>query len=144
MIRFLAVVSGLLLAAVIALLQPWAGIPAVILAAGGWWFRSVAVGAVLLALGVLAAGEAGVLASAATGLAATTYMLNATSVTAPRGVVPTTLASLIAAVGFTAAAAAAALVPLRPAWAPLAAPVVIVVLYALVIEGLAARRLRGD
>lgn len=144
MTRFLAVLSGVLLVASVALLEPWIGIPASILVALGWWFRPLAVCAVLLALGVLAIADAGVLASAATGLVATTYLLNAATVTAPHGVVPTTIPSVAGAVGFAAVAVCAALVPLHLAWAPLAAPVLVVVLYALVIQGVAARRGRDD
>ncbi|MGY1973973.1 hypothetical protein [Nocardia gipuzkoensis] len=144
MTRFLAVLSGVLLVASVALLEPWSGLPALLLVALGWWFRPLAVCAVLLALGVLAIADAGVLASAATGLVATTYLLNAATATAPHGVVPTTIPSVAGAVGFAAAAVGAALVPLRLAWAPLAAPVLVVVLYALVIQGVAARRERGD
>ncbi|MEU2031714.1 hypothetical protein [Nocardia amamiensis] len=144
MTRFLAVLSGVLLVASVALLEPWVGVPALILVALGWWYRPVAVCAVLLALGLLAVADAGILASAATGLVATTYLLNAATVTAPHGVVPTTIPSVVGAVGFTAAAVGAALIPLRLSWAPLVAPVLIVVLFALVIQGAAARRAPGD
>ncbi|WP_280373080.1 hypothetical protein [Nocardia abscessus] len=144
MTRFLAALSGVLLATSVALLEPWIGIPALVFVALGWWLRPLAVCAVLLALGVLAIADAGVLASAATGLVATTYLLNAATVTAPHGVVPTTIPSVAGAVGFAAAAVGAALVPLRLVWAPLAAPVIVLVLYALVIQGVAARRERDD
>ncbi|WP_039794764.1 hypothetical protein [Nocardia araoensis] len=144
MTRFLAVLSGVLLVASVALLEPWIGIPALVLVALGWWLRPLAVCAVLLALAVLAIADAGVLACAATGLVATTYLLNAATVTAPHGVVPTTIPSVTGAVGFAAVAVVAALVPLRLAWAPLAAPVLVLLLYALVIQGAAARRGRGD
>ncbi|MFE7801602.1 hypothetical protein [Nocardia sp. NPDC057440] len=145
MIRFLAVLSGALLVTSVTLMTPWAGIPALILVAAGWWFRLAAVAAVLLAVGVLAAADTGVLAAAATGLVATTYLLNTATVSAPIGVVPTTVPSVVGAVGFAAAAVGAALLPLRLAWAPIAAPIVVIVLYALIIQGLAARRGRtGD
>ncbi|MGK8521752.1 hypothetical protein ACRS6B_09445 [Nocardia asteroides] len=140
MTRFLAVLSGVLLVASVALLEPWTGIPALVLVALGWWSRPPAVGAVLLALAVLAIADAGVLASAATGLVATTYLLNAATVTAPHGVVPTTIPSVTGAVGFAAVAVGAALVPLHLAWAPLAAPVLVVVLFAVVIQSAGARR----
>ncbi|WP_280239748.1 hypothetical protein [Nocardia abscessus] len=107
MTRFLAALSGVLLATSVALLEPWIGIPALVFVALGWWLRPLAVCAVLLALGVLAIADAGVLASAATGLVATTYLLNAATVTAPHGVVPTTIPSVAAAVGFAAAAVGA-------------------------------------
>ncbi|WP_406269468.1 hypothetical protein OH799_26680 [Nocardia sp. NBC_00881] len=143
MTRFFAVLSGVLLVASVALTEPWAGIPALVLVALGWWFRPLAVCAVLLAVVALVVADSGVLAAAATGLVATTYLLNAAMVTAPHGVVPTTIPSVVGALGFTAVAVGAALVPLRLAWAPLAAPVLVVVLYALVIQGVAARRARG-
>ncbi|MFD0361757.1 hypothetical protein ACFQZZ_09920 [Nocardia sp. GCM10030253] len=144
MIRFLAVLSGALLVASVTLMTPWAGIPALILVAAGWWFRLAAVAAVLLAIGVLAVADTGVLAAAATGLVATTYLLNAATVSAPVGVVPTTVPSAVGAVGFAAAAVGAALLPLRLAWAPIAAPILVIVLYTLIIQGLAARRGRSD
>ncbi|MBF6299767.1 hypothetical protein IU459_19800 [Nocardia amamiensis] len=144
MTRFLAVLSGVLLVASVALLEPWVGVPALVLVALGWWYRPVAVCAVLLALGLLAVADAGILASAATGLVATTYLLNAATVTAPHGVVPTTIPSVVGAVGFAAVAVGAGLIPLRLSWAPLVAPVLIVVLFALVIQGAAARRAPGD
>ncbi|MEU7139070.1 hypothetical protein ABZ942_06445 [Nocardia sp. NPDC046473] len=143
MTRFLAVLSGVLLVTSVALLEPWAAIPALVLVALGWWFRPVAVAAVLLAVGVLAVANPGVLAAAAMGLVATTYLLNAATVTAPRGVVPTTVPSVTGAVGFAAVGVGAALLPLRLAWAPMAAPILVIVLYALVVHGAAIRRARN-
>ncbi|MFD6155978.1 hypothetical protein ACFWF7_07055 [Nocardia sp. NPDC060256] len=143
MTRFLAVLSGVLLVTSVALLEPWAAVPALVLVALGWWFRPVAVAAVLLAVGVLAVANPGVLAAAATGLVATTYLLNAATVTAPHGVVPTTVPSVTGAVGFAVAGVGAALLPLRLAWAPLAAPILIILLYALVVHGAAIRRARN-
>ncbi|MFC9435479.1 hypothetical protein [Nocardia sp. NPDC057030] len=143
MTRFLAVLSGVLLVTSVALLEPWAAVPALVLIALGWWFRPVAVAAVLLAIGVLAVASPGVLASAAMGLVATTYLLNAATVTAPHGVVPTTVPSVTGAVGFTAVAVGAALLPVRLAWAPLAAPILVLTLYALLVHGAAIRRPRA-
>ncbi|PXX67026.1 hypothetical protein DFR70_103782 [Nocardia tenerifensis] len=142
MTRFLAVLSGVLLVTSVALLEPWAALPALVVVALGWWFRPLAVAAVLLSVGVLAFANPGVLASAAVGLVATTYLLNAATVTAPHGVVPTTVPSVTGAVGCTAVAVVAALLPIRLAWAPLAAPVLVIALYALVIQGAAVRRAR--
>ncbi|MFQ6399033.1 hypothetical protein ACLMAJ_37055 [Nocardia sp. KC 131] len=144
MIRFLAILSGVLLVASVTLMTPWAGIPALILVAAGWWFRLGAVAAVLLAIGVLAFADTGVLAAAATGLVATTYLLNAATVAAPVGVVPTTVPSVVGAVGFAAVAVGAALLPLRLAWVPIAAPVLVIVLYGLIIQGVAVKRRRDD
>ncbi|WP_227998193.1 hypothetical protein [Nocardia australiensis] len=144
MTRFLAVLSGVLLVGAVTLMTPLAGIPALILVAVGWWVRLSAAAAVLLAIGVLAFADTGVLAATAAGLVATTYLLNAATVTAPAGVVPTTIPSVLGAVGFAAAAVGAALLPWRLAWAPVAAPVLVIVLFALVIQGLGVRRSRVD
>ncbi|MBF6092619.1 hypothetical protein IU438_15510 [Nocardia cyriacigeorgica] len=139
MIRFLAVLSGVLLIGSVTLMVPWAGLPAIALVAAGWWFRPAAVAAVLLAIGVLAWSDTGVLAAAATGLVATTYLLNTATVTAPFGVVPTTIPSVTGAVAFTVLAAAAALLPLHLAWAPAVAPILVIVLFALLIHSIARR-----
>lgn len=142
MTRFLAVLSGILLVVSVALLQPLAAMPALVLVVLGWWLRPCAVAAVLVAVGVLVVADTGVLGAAATGLVATAYLLNAATVTAPHGVVPTTVPSVAGAVGFTAVAVGAALIPLRVPWAPLAAPVLVVLLYAMVVQGAAIRRAR--
>ncbi|MFX0580002.1 hypothetical protein [Nocardia nepalensis] len=144
MIRFLAVLSGVLLVTAVTLMTPWAGIPAAALVVAGWWFRLPAVAAVLLAIGVLAAADTGVLAAAATGLVATTYLLNTATVSAPVGVVPTTVPSVLGAVAFAAAAVGAALLPLRLAWVPIAAPILVILLYALIIQGVTVRRRNAD
>ncbi|WP_054816637.1 hypothetical protein [Nocardia arizonensis] len=140
MTKFLAVLAGVMLVLAISLMLPLAGIAAVALVVAGWWWRPCAVAAALLALGVLVLADTGVLAAAAVGLVATTYLLNIASVSAPVGVVPTTVASVAGAAVCTACAAAAALLPLRLAWTPLAAPVLVILLYALLVEGLAVRR----
>ncbi|QIS01383.1 hypothetical protein F5X71_02815 [Nocardia brasiliensis] len=142
MTRFLAVLSGILLVVSVALPQPLAAMPALVLVVLGWWLRPCAVAAVLVAVGVLVVADTGVLGAAATGLVATAYLLNAATVTAPHGVVPTTMPSVAGAVGFTAVAVGAALIPLRVPWAPLAAPVLVVLLYAMVVQGAAIRRAR--
>ncbi|MFJ1458566.1 hypothetical protein [Nocardia wallacei] len=140
MTRFLAVLSGLLLTAAVAIVLPWAALGAGALVVLGWRFRVCAVGAALVALGALAWDDTGALAAAATGLVATTYLLNTATVHAPSGVVPTTLPSVTGALLFAAAAVAATLVPVRLAWVPLAAPVLVILLYALVIQGLTIGR----
>ncbi|CCF61288.1 hypothetical protein IU485_27390 [Nocardia cyriacigeorgica] len=140
MIRFLAVLSGILLIGSITLMIPWAGLPAIALVAAGWWFRPAAVAAVLLAIGVLAWADTGILAAAATGLVATAYLLNTATVTAPVGVVPTTIPSVTGAVAFTVLAATAALLPLHLPWAPALAPLLVIPLFALLIHNLAPRR----
>lgn len=139
MTRFLAGLSGILLVTAVTLMTPVAGIAAVVLVVLGWWFRVAAVAAVLLVVGVLTAADTGVLAAAATGLVATTYLLNTANVKAPAGVVPTTLPSVLGAVAFTAVAVVAALLPLRLAWVPIAAPILVILLYTLIIQGLVMR-----
>lgn len=101
--------------------------------------RVVAVVAVLVALGALAAADAGALAAAGTGLVATTYLLNTATWHAPAGVVPTTWPSVAGALSFAAAAVLATLIPGQLAWLPLLAPVLVIVLYAVIVHGLAVR-----
>ncbi|MBB5913283.1 hypothetical protein BJY24_002150 [Nocardia transvalensis] len=139
MTRFLAVLSGLLLTAAAAIVLPWAAIPVGVLVVIGWRLRVAAVAAVLVALGAVAWDDTGALAAAGTGLVATTYLLNTATVHAPSGVVPTTLPSVTGALVFAAAAVGAALVPGQLQWVPLAAPVLVIALYALIIQGLTIR-----
>jgi len=140
MTRFLAVLAGALLTAGVALIYAPAAPPALILVVLGWWSRTAAVAAVLLALALLTFADVGVVESAATGLVATAYLLNAATVSAPSGVIPAGLPSVLGALGFTACAAAAALLPLNLAWAPALAPLVVIALYYLVIQLLTPRR----
>lgn len=140
MIRFLALISGALLVGAITVLSPLAGLPAVVLVVAGRWLRSCAVAAVLLAVGVLALVDTGVLAAAATGLVATTYLLHIATMAAPHGVVATTIPSVVGAITFTAAVAGAAALPLHVPWAPLAAPIVVILLFAILVRNLAPRR----
>ncbi|WP_062994508.1 hypothetical protein [Nocardia mikamii] len=136
MTRFLAVLSGLLLTTAVGIVLPWAAIPVFVAVVVGWRFRTVAVLAVLIALGALAWADTGALAAAGTGLVATTYLLNTATLHAPAGVVPTTLPSVVGALGFAAAAVLATLIPGRLAWLPLLAPVLVIVLYAAIVQGL--------
>ncbi|HLS77412.1 MAG TPA: hypothetical protein VK083_11530 [Nocardia sp.] len=141
MTRFLAVLAGALLTAAVALVYLPAAAPAAVLVVLGWWFRAAAVAAVLLALAVLSfASGVGAVEAAATGLVATAYLLNAAAVSAPHGVVPTSLPSVLGALGFTAVAAAAALLPLDLAWVPALAPIAVIAVYFLVVTALAPRR----
>ncbi|NNH73476.1 hypothetical protein HLB23_27080 [Nocardia uniformis] len=140
MTKFLATLSGLLLAAAVALIEPWMTIPVLIFVIAGWRWRICAVAAVLTALGVLAWLDTTALIAGATGLVATTYLLNAATVSAPLGVVPTTIPSVAGALVFTIAAGAASVLPVTLAWAPIAAPIVVIVLYAWLVHGLADRR----
>ncbi|MFD4431069.1 hypothetical protein [Nocardia sp. NPDC058497] len=136
MTRFLALLAGLLLVVAVALINPFAGVAALALVVVSWWWRPAAIGAVLVVIAALAFSDVGVIAAAATGLVATTYLLNAAVLHAPEGVVPTTIPSVGGAMLFTIAAATAALVPVELVWAPLAAPVLIMLIYALLVGGL--------
>lgn|GEM_PF-4258981 len=140
MTRFLAVLSGLLLTLAVGIMLPWAAILVLVLVVAGWRYRLCAVGAVLVALGTLAWSDTGAVEAAATGLVATTYLLNTATVSAPHGVVPTTVPSVAGAVCFACAAVLAALVPAHLAWIPLAAPILAILLYAAVVRGLATTR----
>ncbi|MBF6271416.1 hypothetical protein [Nocardia farcinica] len=140
MTRFLAALAGALLVAAVALIFAPAALPALVLVVLSWWFRSAAVGAVLLTVAVLAlAADIGVVEAAATGLVATAYLLNAATVAAPASVVPTTLPSVLGAVGGTACAATAAVLPLHLAWLPALAPVAVIALYAVLVPTLTPR-----
>ncbi|MEV6772742.1 hypothetical protein AB0N05_29300 [Nocardia sp. NPDC051030] len=136
MTKFLAVLSGLLLALAVGLVQPLAAIPVLIFAIAGWRWRTSAVCAVLTAVAVLTFTSTGALIAGAIGLVATTYLLNTATVSAPIGVVPTTIPSVAGALLFTAAAGAATLLPTGIAWLPIAAPIAVIILYALIIRGL--------
>ncbi|WP_280437921.1 hypothetical protein [Nocardia carnea] len=142
MTKFLAHLSGTLLVLLVALIQPWAAPAAIVLVIVGWWWRLAAVGAVLLVIGVLGLSDAGLVAAAAAGLVATTYLLNIATVTAPRGVVPTTLPSVIGAVVWTGAAACAAVLPIELAWSPVVAPVLVILLSSILTYSITATRRR--
>ncbi|MEC3955433.1 hypothetical protein VMT65_20510 [Nocardia sp. CDC153] len=142
MTKFLAVLSGLLLAAAVAIVLPWAAIPVVALAVAGWRWRVAAVFAVLTAMAALAWVGTGALVAGGIGLVATTYLLNTATVSAPVGVVPTTVPSVAGAVVFTVAAGAATVLPAGLTWVPILAPFTVILLYALLIRGLADERAR--
>ncbi|MCX0269919.1 hypothetical protein NLM24_04190 [Nocardia zapadnayensis] len=142
MIKFLAHLSGTLLVLLVALIQPWAAPAAIGLVVVGWWWRWAAVGAVLLVIGVLALSDTGLVAAAAAGLVATAYLLNIATVTAPRGVVPTTLPSVVGAVLWTAAAGSAALLPIELVWAPVVAPVLVILLSSILTYSITTARRR--
>ncbi|WP_405488331.1 hypothetical protein [Nocardia sp. NBC_00511] len=140
MTKFLAVLSGLLLATAVTIVLPWAGAPVALLVIAGWRWRVCAVLAVLAAMAVLAWIGTGALVAGGIGLVATTYLLNTATVSAPVGVVPTTIPSVAGALVFTVAAGAATVLPTGLSWLPLAAPFTVIVLYALLIRGLADNR----
>lgn len=142
MTKFLAHLSGTLLVLLVTLIQPWAAPAAIVLVIVGWWWRLAAIGAVLLVIGVLGLSDAGLTAAAAAGLVATTYLLNIATVTAPRGVVPTTLPSVIGAVVWTGAAAAAAALPIELAWSPVVAPILVILLSSILTYSITATRRR--
>ncbi|WP_330183727.1 hypothetical protein OHB26_08930 [Nocardia sp. NBC_01503] len=143
MTRFLAVLAGLLLTLGVALVLPWAAVPTFALAVAGWRWRVSAVGAVLVALAVLAFTDTGALVAGAIGLVATTYLLNTATVSAPVGVVPTTVPSVAGALVFTVAAGAATLLPAGLSWIPIIAPITVILLYAMIVRGLVGER-SGD
>ncbi|MFC8046274.1 hypothetical protein [Nocardia sp. NPDC057353] len=138
--RFLAALSGVLLAVSVATVEPWLALAVLLLAAVGLWFRIAAVCAVLVVVGLVAVADVDLVVCTAAGLVATTYLLNSATVTAPAGVVPTTIPSVVAALFFAGCAVAVASVPLDLPYAPLAAPVLILILCALVLLGVAVRR----
>ncbi|WP_280406548.1 hypothetical protein [Nocardia carnea] len=142
MIKFLAHLSGTLLVLLVALIQPWAAPVAILLVVIGWWWRLSAVGAVLLVIGVLGLSDPGLMAAAAAGLVATTYLLNIAAVKAPRGVVPTTLPSVVGAVLWTGAAGAAAVLPIELAWSPVVAPALVILLSSILTYSITATRRR--
>ncbi|APA95318.1 hypothetical protein NS506_01245 [Nocardia seriolae] len=136
MTKFLAVLSGLLLAAAVAIVLPWAVIPVAVFAVAGWRWRVSAVLAVLSAMAALAWIGTGALVAGGIGLVATTYLLNTATVSAPVGVVPTTVPSVAGALVFTAAAGAATVLPAGLTWIPILAPFTVILLYALLVRGL--------
>lgn len=134
MTKFLAVLSGLLLAAAVAIVLPWAVIPVAVFAVAGWRWRVSAVLAVLSAMAALAWIGTGALVAGGIGLVATTYLLNTATVSAPVGVVPTTVPSVAGALVFTAAAGAATVLPVSLTWIPILAPFTVILLYALLVR----------
>jgi hypothetical protein len=88
-------------------------------------FRPAATLAVLLTAAVVVVGDAPVMSVAMAGLSAACYLVvrHAATMTAP---------TIIGAVGFSAAAMAAVLVPVEMAWVPLVAPLAVVALIVLV------------
>ncbi|OJF78019.1 hypothetical protein [Nocardia seriolae] len=136
MTKFLAVLSGLLLAAAVAIVLPWAVIPVAVFAVAGWRWRVSTVLAVLSAMAALAWIGTGALVAGGIGLVATTYLLNTATVSAPVGVVPTTVPSVAGALVFTAAAGAATVLPAGLTWIPILAPFTVILLYALLVRGL--------
>ncbi|MGW5108151.1 hypothetical protein [Nocardia sp. NPDC004123] len=143
MTKFLAVLSGLLLAGAVAIVLPWAAIPVIILAVAGWRWRLCAVLAVLAAMVALAWVGTGALVAGGIGLVATTYLLNTATVSAPVGVVPTTVPSVAGALVFTVAAGAATVLPTGLTWVPILAPFTVIALYALLVRGLTDDRTVG-
>ncbi|MGW2659868.1 hypothetical protein ACWCW7_02820 [Nocardia tengchongensis] len=140
MTKFLAVLSGVLLAGAVAVVLPWAALPVAVLAAAGWRWRVAAVLAVLAAMVAVAWIGTGALVAGGIGLVATTYLLNTATVSAPAGVVPTTIPSVTGALVFTVAAGAATVLPAGLTWVPILAPFTVIVLYAMLVRGLSDDR----
>ncbi|GAB3210639.1 hypothetical protein [Nocardia tengchongensis] len=140
MTKFLAVLSGVLLAGAVAVVLPWAALPVAVLAAAGWRWRVAAVLAALAAMSAVAWIGTGALVAGGIGLVATTYLLNTATVSAPAGVVPTTIPSVTGALVFTVAAGAATVLPAGLTWVPILAPFAVIVLYAMLVRGLSDDR----
>ncbi|MFE3754959.1 hypothetical protein ACFXO9_11680 [Nocardia tengchongensis] len=140
MTKFLAVLSGVLLAGAVAVVLPWAALPVAVLAAAGWRWRVAAVLAALSAMAAVAWIGTGALVAGGIGLVATTYLLNTATVSAPAGVVPTTIPSVTGALVFTVAAGAATVLPAGLTWVPILAPFAVIVLYAMLVRGLSDDR----
>ncbi|MEV0461968.1 hypothetical protein [Nocardia tengchongensis] len=140
MTKFLAVLSGVLLAGAVAVVLPWAALPVAVLAAAGWRWRVAAVLAALAAMAAVAWIGTGALVAGGIGLVATTYLLNTATVSAPAGVVPTTIPSVTGALVFTVAAGAATVLPAGLTWVPILAPFAVIVLYAMLVRGLSDDR----
>ncbi|MFF0631151.1 hypothetical protein ACFYTS_01480 [Nocardia sp. NPDC004151] len=138
MTKFLAVLSGVLLAGAVAVVLPWAALPVAVLAAAGWRWRVCAVLAVLAAMAALAWVGTGAMVAGGIGLVATTYLLNIATVSAPAGVVPTTIPSVAGALLFTVAAGAATVLPAGLTWVPILAPFAVIALYAMLVRGLSS------
>ena len=93
----------------------------------GTVFRPAASLAVLITVAVIVLGDAPSMLAALSGLCAAGYLVlrHTTAVTAP---------TVVGAVGFTTAGLAAASLPIELPWAPLLAPLAVVVAYVLVIR----------
>lgn len=136
-----AVAAGLVMVATaqIAAATAWAlpvGAVALALALLGVRWPRVAVGAVLAAVAMLALGTGtgeprDVAFAVAAGLAATAYLVGVHA--DPPVVQPFTPVTLAVSAGFAAVAAVAALLPTGIAWVPLAAPVLIVLIFAVAV-----------
>jgi hypothetical protein len=94
--------------------------------------RSAATVAVLATVGALALSEPAPLYAALSGLSAAAYLVIRHAVGAP-GVVTTTRATVLAAIGFTVVGLAAVSLPVQVRWLPLLAPLVVTGIYLLVI-----------
>lgn len=108
---------------------------ALVAVAVGVVYRPSAALAVIATAAALALSETSVLFTAACGLSATAYLLIRFSVPAPAGIGVATMTgpTAIGMVGFTMAAVAAAIVPWRPAWVPLLAPVLVLGIVVLIV-----------
>ncbi|MGV0838154.1 hypothetical protein [Mycolicibacterium thermoresistibile] len=105
-----------------------AGVAAV---AVGIWVRAVATAAVLIAGLLILIADPGLGLVALAGAAATGYLLVRHAVGPVATVSP---ATLVGAAGFLLAAVLGALLPVRLAWLPLLAPVLIVAVYLLMVR----------
>lgn len=127
--------AGLLM---VAATLPGASVPAMV-AAGvalllvliSLLIRSVATGAVLAVVVALAIGSPLAASAVLTGLAATAFLLLSALIDAPTGVAIMTRQTLTGAVVFAAIGLVATALPLELRWAPVAAPVLVVAIFAI-------------
>jgi hypothetical protein len=135
--RSFSTIFGLLMAAAVAMPADGPALLAAGLAAlgvlAGLVIRPASSAAVLAAAAALTLSDPAPAYAALAGLSATAYLVIRHAVDTP-GVVTTTGPSMIAAVGFSVAALAAAAVPLTGRWLPLLVPPAVAVLYVLVVR----------
>ncbi|MEV0671769.1 hypothetical protein [Mycobacterium sp. NPDC050441] len=133
--RIFSTVFGLLMAAAVAVPADGPALVAAALTAcgvlAGLFFRPASSAAVLAAAAALTLSDPAPAYAALAGLSATAYLVIRHAADIP-GVVTTTGPSMIAAVGFSMAALAAALVPVSVRWLPLLVPLAVAVLFVLV------------
>lgn len=135
--RSISTVFGFLMAAAVAIPAEGPALVAAALTAGGvlagLYFRPAAGVAVLAAAAGLTFSDPAPAYAALAGLSATAYLVIRHAADIP-GVVTTTGPSMIAAIGFSVAVLAAALVPVSVRWLPLLVPLAVAVLYVLVVH----------
>lgn len=117
-----------------------AALLAVIAVAGGAVFRPAATLAVLLTVSVIVLANPAATSAAASGLAATAYLVLRHAAATRAGLGSVSVPTMVAAVGFTFAGLVATAFPLQVPWLPLAAPLAVVAIYLLVTRPFAGDR----